>query len=209
MEPRIQFAIDEISKTYGARVSLSEKSKSLIKFGRNQDLSTAFETVWLIGGDEAYPSGNNIDIVKSDNAGDTQLIAIEGHTLSGTDLTFVRKEYTLTGTTPVSLDPPLYRANRLENLGSSDFIGTVTVEDNGTSLHLSTGAGNNQSLKCATSTSSVDYYIVTALTGGVQRQQTRSVDFRFQVREFGGVFKTKFPFSASTDSGTKPKYLGI
>lgn len=201
--PGIQAAIDEIKRAYSHDVSVDVKAKGLTKFGRNDNIgNSAFETVWLLGDHESYPTGNDIDIITSTDGSDDQEVIVEGHTLSGSDLTFVTQTATLDGTNNVTLATPLYRANRLINNGATDFAGTVTVEDNGTSSHLSTDGTNNQSLKCATSLSSQDYWILTGVSVGVNRQNSRSVDFRLQVREFGKTFRTIFPISSHTNSGT-------
>lgn len=210
---RIAHAIREIENTYGDNVSVYQKSKSLIKFGRNDDVGTTEETVWLRGGLETYATGNDIDSVSSSNSGDTQSIIVEGHTISGDELTFVVQSVTLTGQTPATLTTPLYRATRLYNNGSSNFAGTVyCFESGGTvtagvpqttaDIHLQTDGVNNQSLKAATSISNQDYWIVTGLTCSVNRQNTRSVDFKLQLRLYGKTFRTIYPVSVSSNSGS-------
>ena len=201
----IERAIANIDADFGDVVSVVNKNKSLIKYGVNLDIDAGVsETVWTVGGNETYPTGNDIDIIVSTSAADTQSVVIEGHTLSGSDLTFVTQTLTLNGTTPVSLTTPLYRANRMYNNGSTDFAGTVTVEDNGTSVHLQVVAGDiNQSLKCATSLSSIDYWIVTAFDISVDRTNAASVDFEFQVREFGKVWRTRYYMSNNSSAGGK------
>lgn len=201
LEPRVIRAIQQIAGDYGDRVSVQRKNKILTKFGRHDSLGTSFETIWQVGGNEAYPTGNNIDILTSTDGGDDQDVIIEGHTISGSALTFVVQPATLDGTNNVSLTTPLYRATRVYNDDNTDFAGTVTVEDNGTSVHLSTDGASNQSLKCATAISDQDYWIITEVGVGVNRQQTRSVDFRLQIREFGKVFRTRLPVSCSSQSG--------
>jgi len=196
----VAHAINQIFQDDAVTVSVAEKGKSLIKFGVNSAIQSGVsETVWMVGGNETYPTGNDIDIVTSTSGSDTQDVVIEGHTLSGSDLTFVTQTATLNGTSDVTLTTPLYRANRMYNNNSADFVGTVTVEDNGTSVHLQAATGN-QSLKCATSTSSVDYWIITGIEGSVERSTSAVVDFELQVREYGKVFRTRF-FFTSDQSG--------
>lgn len=155
-DPKIQQAINVISSTYGDDVSVDTKKKSLLKFGRNDDVGTSEEMVWLLGGYETDAVGNSIDTISSSNAGDTQEVVVEGHTVSGSDLT---------------------------------------------KAHLSTDGSNNQSLKCGTSISSTDYWIVTNGVFSVNRQNSRSVDFKLQVRLFGKVWRTQFPFSVHSTGG--------
>ena len=114
-DPKIAAAIQEIYNTYGDLVSVGSKKKQLIKFGRNTDLSTTQEQVWLQGGTEDLPSDNIINTLVSTNAGDDQTVTIEGHTISGNNLTFVTQPATINGTTDVTLTTSLARATRLLN----------------------------------------------------------------------------------------------
>lgn len=199
---RILRAIREIKVQFGDDVSVISKGKSERKYGYNADVGTTIETVWQVGGDETFPAGNNIDIVTSTAAGDTQDVLIEGFTLSGSALTFVSQTATLSGTDNVVLTTPLYRATRLINEGATDFAGVVTVEDNTTSTHISVPIGvTNQSLKCATAVADGEYWILTQIAFGVSRTLTRSVDFSLEIREFGKTFRNRLTFPASNDSG--------
>lgn len=88
-EQKMQNAINEIYRTYGDTVSIEKKGKSLLKFGRSTNLRIEdnFQTVWTLGDDvnnEVLPTTNAIDTVSSSNAGDTQTIRLEGHTVVGT-----------------------------------------------------------------------------------------------------------------------------
>lgn len=38
---------------------------------------------------------------------------------------------------------------------------------------------------------------------GVNRQQTRSVDFKLQIRSYGKVFRTQLPISAHSNGGSQ------
>lgn len=167
-------------------------------------------------GEETYQTDNTIDSIVSSNAGDTQSVIVEGHTIDGNgDFTFVVQPATLNGQTPVTLSTPLARATRIYNNDSTDFAGTVYgyrsaatsvvsgVPQTTAAIHLQTDS-NNQSLKAATTISKDDYWIISDVLVGVRRQQTRSVDFKFQVREKGKVFRTRLPFSGHSYAGTIP-----
>jgi len=199
----IKQAILQIQGDYGDIVSVDAKKKRLLKFGRNPDIDTTnFETIWYIGGIETYPTANTIDEFRSDSGSDTQSITIEGHTIDGSgDFTFVVQTVTLNGTSWESLTTPLARASRLYNNDSVDFNGNVQVRDNSTGdIHLSapSGIANNQSLKCSTTISKDDYYIITQVGGGALKSSATEVEFRLKVRLKGKVFRTYFPFSSST-----------
>lgn len=209
----LKHALREIKGTYGDDVSISAKRKSLYKFGRNDDIGTSFETVWQRGGDETYVTTNLIDSISSSNAGDTQETKVEGHTCTnGIPTTFVVQDVTLQGQTKTSLSTPLCRATRMFNNNSSDFAGTVYVYEDDTvvsgvpqttaKIHLQATSTDNQTLKAATSTSAQDYWIITEVFVGVDRQNTRSVDFRVQIREPNKVFRTKIALSCNSSAGS-------
>lgn len=194
-------SILEIKSLYGDDVSISQKAKSLIKFGKNEDIQAGVaEMVWANGGIETLATGNNIDSIRSDNAGDTQTVVIEGHTISGSDLTFVVQTAVLDGTNRVVLTTPLYRATRLYNDSNVDFAGNIEIYEDGGDRHLFAPIGSNQSLKCATSLSSVDYWLVTQAVFEVKRNANAAVDFEIQVRLSGKVFRTIF-FSSTNNTG--------
>lgn len=200
-----------INKNYGDRVSWQGKNKDLVKFGSNLDIGTSEETVWIVGGVETLLTTNTIDTVSSSNAGDTQLVVIEGHTVDANgDFTFVVQSVTLTGQTKVVLTTPLARTSRIYNHGISDFAGTVYTYEDGlitlgvpdvaADIHLQ--SSGNQSLKASSTISKDDYYAVTQLVGTVDRQSASSVNFRFQVALKGKVFRTQYTFNVRNNSGT-------
>lgn len=198
---RLAWAHEHIRSSFGDDVSIWEKAKGVSKFGKNLDLDVGIsETIWQTGGDETLKTANDIDIVVSTNAGDNQDVVIEGYTISGSDLTFVTQTATLNGTTNVTLTTPLARVVRLYNDDSTDFAGDVTVEDNGTSVHLTVKGtdGENQSEKCAFSVASNEYYIITQIGAGVVGTTSATVEFKFQIKLSGKVWRTRFEWSTSS-----------
>jgi hypothetical protein len=103
----------------------------------------------------------------------------------------------------------LARATRVYNNGSTDFAGTVYVYEDDTvtagvpqtsaKIHLQTEGNNNQSLKAATTLSSVDYWLIGDVYASVNEKTAASVDFQFQIKEYGKVFRTRIPASAASD----------
>lgn len=216
-DPRVQQAINVIYSTYGDTVSVDQKKKNLTKFGRNPAATTTSSTVWAYGAslaNEVLVSSNAIDTISSSSAGDTQLVTIEGHTISGTDLTFVTQTATLNGQNKVTLTTPLARATRIYNSGATDFAGTVYVFEDDTvsagvpqtaaKVHLTApiAYAGNQSLKCATAISSVDYWLIEHVTCSVLKKTAGYADFSLQVKVDGGVFRTIETYSAASASGT-------
>jgi hypothetical protein len=207
----IRHALRQITDNAGRFVTI--KPKALTKFGKNTSIGTSYETVWLIGGHETYVSTNIIDTVSSTDATDTQDMKIEGHTVDGSgNFTFSVQSVTLNGQNKVVLSTPLARATRLYNDDNTDLAGTVYVyEDTAisggaptdmTKAHLVTGGDNNQSLKCSTTISSSDYWIITQLTCGVDEKTTAAVDFGLQIRAKDKVFRTVYPLQSSRGSDT-------
>lgn len=211
-DPFLVQAINEIYSTYGDTVSIQEKKKSLLKFGRNELVSTSGSTVMTLPSgvdEETYISTNGITSISSSNNGDTQEVSLEGHTISGSDLTFTVQTVTLTGQTTVTLSTALARATRLINKNSTNFAGQIYVyetdtttggvPDTNSKVHLMTRAnGVNQSEKASTSISSVDYWIVTEYYGSVLEKTNIYADFELQSREIGGVFVPLNTIAASS-----------
>ena len=202
-------AINVIKDNYGDDVVI--KDKNLLKFGENTDVDVNYETVWNVGGDEAYAIGNNLDSISSSNDADTQLMKIEGHTIDGFgNLTFRVQSKTLTGRTPATLDTPLYRVTRLYNADTTNFAGDIYIYDltDGQTLgvpaigHIKATAEHQQSMKCATAFSSVDYGLITSMTASVNKKTTTTVDFILQIKDSTGVFRTAFPISANSTGGS-------
>ena len=207
----------EVQRTYGDVVSIDKKSKSLIKFGKSGDLTANnnLETIWTVGGNETYVTGNTIDYISSSSSSDTEEITIESHTVTGTGVdsafTFVTQNVVLNGQTPVALSTPVARVSRIYNNGSSELVGRVVVyEDtsvsNGipsdvTKIHIDIPVGFQQSFKSATTFSSSDYFILTGAYGSVSKKQSASVDFYLEERQAGKVFRQLGSFTASSDGG--------
>ena len=201
-DPWVEHAIQVIFETDEVNVTLEEVSKDLIKFGRNRDIETASATIMTLpdGVDnETYVSSNLITTIVSDNAGDTEEIVIEGHTLLGGNFTFVEQTATLTGTTPVTLTTPLARSSRNYNNGSVDLLGNIYVTEDDTfslgvpdtsaKVHLMISAGQNQSEKVAVTISSTEYWVVTNFRADMISKTQAFGDVGLEIRRFGNVFR--------------------
>lgn len=216
-EPDVRHALDVIQGSYGDIASVDQKAKTLLKFGSNDNLGTAEATVWEQGGIETLPTTNAIDTVSSSNAGDTGTVVIEGHTIAANgDLVFSVQSATLNGQSKVVLGTPLARSTRVYNSGSVDFAGDVYVYEDDTltggvpqtaaKIHLRTANASNQSLKAATAVSSNDYWLITQMYASVKKKQSAFVDFNLQVKEQGGVFRTRVPAAVSSTGGAAVQF---
>lgn len=210
---RLVQAEREIEATYGDRVSIDRKAKSLVKFGRSAELgTTGLETVWTVGGDETYVTDNTISYISSSSASDTQQITIEGHTVDANgDFTFSIQTVTLEGQDAVALGTDLARVSRAYNSDSTELAGRVVVYENATvvggvptdetKIHIDIPQGFQQSFKAATTFSKDDYYLMTGFYGAVSSKQAGSVDFYVEIRDKGKVFLPKGCFTASSTGG--------
>ncbi len=202
----------EIQAAYGDVVSIDRKAKSLLKFGKSAPLTTnSLQTIWTVGGNEAYISDNGITHISSSSTSDTQEIRIEGHTISAGELTFVVQTVTLSGQTSVALTTGLARISRISNNSGDELVGRVVVyEDtainNGiptdaTKIHIDIPIGFQQSFKAATSFSKEDYYVMTGFYGAVSAKTSAAVDFYIEIKEPDGVFLQRACFTASSSGG--------
>lgn len=171
------------------------------KFGQNEEIGTgAFEDIWDVGGTYPYPADGTAPIthIGSDDAGDTELIEIEGLDIDGN---LVIQTKTLTGITHVLLDTPLWRIFRMRNIGTTDIIGKVHATDTGdTTIYAQIDDGNNQTLMALYTipAGKTGYlYQGTASIAGVLRAY--SIAGKFFIREFGSVFQLKNTFGLATD----------
>lgn len=178
-----------ILSTYGDTVSVARKGKDLAKHGRNLVVGTAFETVAEFQGtesNETFVSTNLVDSISSSNAGDTQSITVEGHTIDGSgNLTFAIQTVALTGQTKKALTTPLARATRayvapsgVFNTTPAALAGTVYVYDDtggitagvpntASATKVLIAAGDTKSQKGATTISSQDYWLITNFSAGI------------------------------------------
>ena len=159
----IKHALDIIEATYGDKVSVDEKNKDLLKYGRTEQADNTAGG-WTI---MTLPSGvqsemdlyaNDIDKVSSSSASDAgKILTVEGHTYSSGLLTFVSQDVTLDATNPTTtaatLSTPLARITRgfLKSSGTpgspqSDLVGNIYFyDDNGGTITLSSGVPSDTS----------------------------------------------------------------
>lgn len=214
----IKLAIDEIENTFGDTVSVSTKKKSLIKFGRNENVGTSLTTIMQFQGTElheVYQTTNSIDKVVTTDNSFTGTVTIEGHTISGNDLTFVTQTKTLTGQTGVTLDTPLARVTRIR-ISSTDALAATTdkifvyrdvattggIPNTTANIHALMDGKWGQTQKAATSISKDDYWLITLIYGGVLKKQAATADIALQIRKVGdSQWRTVFDLPVSSTGG--------
>jgi len=215
-DPWLQHAIDTIASNYGDTVSVFQKNKDLLKFGRNRLVGTSKAVIMTLPSgilNETYPTTNSITTISSSSAADTNVMRVEGHTVDVTGLifTFVVQTPTLNGQGQVTLATPLARVSRTNTSGAVDTVGniyvyetdttTAGVPDTNTKVHLIQEAGANNSEKAATTISDADYYIVTGFYGDVLEKSASFATLHLEVREAGGVFINKVDVATTTGGG--------
>ena len=86
-DPWLEHAADVVRSTYGHILQPRRKSKDLSKFGRTEQGQTSLtpvETTKTGIFNETYVFDNLIDTISSTDAGDTELLVVEGHTIDTT-----------------------------------------------------------------------------------------------------------------------------
>jgi len=186
------------------------KPKTLKKFGRNEDVGTAYEDIWQYGGTETLPTTNAIDTVSSSSTSDTTTLVVEGFVLTGDNKIFTVQTVTLTGQTKALLTTPLARCTRAYASGAADLVGDVYIyEDDTLSAGVPTTAakvhidikgteGENQSFKASTSISSTDYWVITQIYVAVLRKTAAQANFQLQVKDNGFVWRSRSILNAAS-----------
>lgn len=203
IDPNYAEAVKDIKAQFDDDVVLGRKS--LHKFGANEDVGTAIADISLtaqIGDDrEALQTSNTINTISSANASDVHDITIEGMALSGGDFTFVKQVATLNGQNKVTLETPLARCTRLQNLNGAATLGRVYayrdtaisggVPTDTSMIHNILARDDETSLRAATSIASNNYFICTGLYASLDKTNSTKVKVRFAYGKQGKVFKTK------------------
>ena len=211
-DPWLQHAKEIIFADYGVRVSESSKNKDLLKFGRSDQVQTTNTTLMTLPTgtfNETYVSANSITSIVSTSGSDTTTVMVEGHTISGSDLTFVSQSVTLTGQTAATLSTALARVTRIYASGSDDLVGVISVCETDTyssgvpntpaGVHCQVRAGENQSEKASTSISSVDYWVITHARVELLEKTASNIDADLEIRLAGKVWRKVINMTCSAD----------
>lgn len=207
-----------IRDTYGDTVSVAEKKKTLLKFGRNTAIGTSYAELWNLPTgetEETHVTTNAITHFSSSSGSDTGSLVIEGHTVSGTgtdaEFTFVIQAVTLAGQTKTALTTPMARVTRAYNDTATNWVGDIHVYEDvavtagvpgtATAIHMTVPAGNNQSKKASTTISNLDYWIITSANGSILERNAAYGDIRIEVREVGKVFRERGNFAVNSTGG--------
>ena len=198
----LQYCSNLIESDDGVRVTFTDAPRLLNKFGRNGDVDTAYETVWVSGGDETYVSTNAIDKISSSSAGDTdQTMTVQGHTVTAGVFTRVTQTVDLAGQTETALGTAMARVERAFVSSGSTLAGnvyiyeddTVTagVPDTAAKIHMQVRAGRNQSEKCALTVPDGEYLAISHMEAGQEGSSNAGTDFVIETKAAGAPWRVR------------------
>jgi len=215
----MRHALNVIHKQYGHEVSVYNKSKDLLKFGRNELVGTAEATIQHQPAGilhESFVSSNLINTIISTNVNDGEVVVVEGHTISGGVFTFVTQSVTLNGRTAVALGTALARVSRCYNDDSTELQGVISITETDTyasgvpatpaKVHLQMGEGEQNSEKAATTLEDGNYWIVQGFYGDVLEKTSAFAEIHFECRLPGKVFVDLLMKSAGTSHHAMQKF---
>ena len=231
----VSFGIDRVgnrpivlTNSLGMAISAGALADSSLihKFGNapNFDTTDNDVTVWD-GADDAginemrynYSTTAAIDTVSSSNAGDTQVLEIQG--LDSTWSLSIQNA-TLNGQNQVTLTTSLIRVFRVKNIGVTDNAGSIyifeqTVDvggdgipDDTTKIRAIIQPGNNQTLMAVfTIPFSKQGFMTSFFAGTSGAKKTATYNVELRIRPFGGVFQLKHLSALSEDGSSHWNHL--
>ena len=158
------------------------------KFGNNEAVGAIREDIWDGGGTYPWPANGTSPITHLYSTGaDVQPIEVQGLDINGA---LVVQTKTLTGTTVVALDTPLWRVFRLKNIGDTDIINIVHASDSGKATsYAQIINGNNQTLMALYTIPKGKHGLMLIWTDSTNKDKDVNVEY-FE-RPFGQVFQLK------------------
>jgi len=158
------------------------------KFGRNQDIGSAEETIWDAGGIFPYPSSASVIDIQSTNVNDA--VAGSGAwavDINGLDENWIEQteQVALAGIATVQTTTTFIRVHRMTIRGPNGLQGVLTAEIAST-VYSQIINGNNRTLQAAyTIPGDCDGYVIF---GKVSASSGKDVSILFYTRMFGEVF---------------------
>jgi len=184
--------------------------KTVFKFGYNNDIKTAKETIWEQGGLYSYPPSATVMTISSSSANDTAAgtgaRTVEVFGLDG-DFNEINEVVTLNGQTPVNTTKSYFRINRgiVRSAGSGGanagtiYAGTGTVTTGvPANIYLSiNGDGDNQTLMGLWTVPAGYTAFLTkmSLSTGTSTQTPAILNASLVARPYGEVFQIKERFT--------------
>lgn len=211
----LDHAYREVLAEYGIKLNVWGTTRTLHKFGRTTNADSGVKTtVGTFQGtvvNETFVTTNSIDSIASSDAGDTEVVTVEGHFYdAGNKLIPHKQDITLTGQTPVLLSQTLCRVNRIKvktqrfAAPASDLAGNIYVYDATAATGATDGvpivaaatkimitAGDNQTEKCAISVGNSECLLISSMLTSLSRAAAATVsgDIDIEIREQGGAWR--------------------
>lgn len=208
----LQHSIDRIKEEDADSVEVLIKPNPLGVFGSNLLVgSTSFATVMNLPAailNETYVADNDILNISSSDSNDDQIIVVTGYYIDDDEFVYHSQEVTLDGQNKVELSQALLRVELAYNNDDTDLNGIIYiyeadnitggVPDTNALVHLIIPTGENQSYKCAVSTSNEEYIILTGISASVNEKTTAIVDIELQIKKQDKTWRTVHNFAVST-----------
>jgi hypothetical protein len=229
IDPKLLRGLEEYRRFNGGDYwSITQKDKSLSKFGRRDTLTTSkttiadFDTGNSILSENLLTTNGITHISSSNNTTDIgQIIKIEYHTINagGDELTFGVQSVALNGQTIVPLPVPAARVSRMYNSSGTELVGNIYAHEGNVTagvpvpgeIHARISAGYQQTTKCATSISNVDIMLITSVTTSVldiQGATNLEAVLIIETKALDGVWLPKFEWACS-NSGTAAFHIDV
>ena len=164
-----------------------DKLSGIHKFGYNSAVGTSYETVWDAGGTYAFPTTATVATITSASGATDSGVKV---TIEGLDANYVEQseEVTLNASGTFTTTNTYLRIHRAFNSGSTDLAGDVTITVD--SLTVAKILSEYQQTEMLVYTIPADKtgYILQ-VDASVQKNQ--EIVVKIQVREPGGVFRTR------------------
>lgn len=169
------------------------------KFGRNPDIDTGTEDVWMHGGVRTLPTSASVVAVVSDSAADdadgtgARTVKIEG---LDADYKEINEMVTMDGTSEVNTTLEFLRVSRAYNLtaGSNEVnVGTISFSIND-DVQATIEAGEGQTLQLMDTVPVGKTLFITEFNVVSGRMGTDDLTFRIQTKEYGGesAWRTRY-----------------
>lgn len=155
-------------------------------FGYNDAVGTEYIPLWENSTAYTYPTSALTMTAVSDSVLDTAVTML----IQGLDINYdeIQTTFTLTGTTPVTIDTPFFRINNVITIGGN-AQGTVTIANNGTTYaKVRAGDGKNQAAIYTVPRGHSFYlYRIDVFSGQADATSNRWTFFRNFTRSSAGV----------------------
>lgn len=175
---------------------LVRKTSSLFKFGFNDTVGTAYETIWDGGGTYTYPTVANTVVVTSDGAANDSGVKV---TVSGLDANYadLSEEVTLNASGTATTGNTFIRVFRSFNSGSTEMNSDsddMVLTHSGTTVAQFKGENNQTLMAVYTVPAGKTFYMKKVMVSAHEESGNKFVTVKLLCKESNGVFRTQIIF---------------